>query len=366
MKMCSISVEPIPSRISTPTIDFHRLPISAGSASGRDATAQALRTGARHDIRICQQARVQGGTPRTASDCACASSPARRRVSAAWQEHSRRPDRLGKVRLLPSPRHGTPRGREHDVVRPDPRTARLGLRGEPQAGMDAARLSAPGRPRRMSQNATSSGEAGAIQYSRWPPAGIRKPDADSSLRQRQMETQRPLSRQSPAARRPREPAAPKVSSDSADITAAALQSAGIATVSAVEQRARSRRRRRRVILTKSPWENPQYPAADDAAAPAPRPPSRRRQTGSSIAAGLTEDPPDQNAERAYPSRECRPTNQSTALPGFIWYACSCSPPKIRWPSGRWLSRFIRILHVSPGRKSLDAEAPVCRTRVAPL
>ncbi len=35
--MCSISVEPMPSRISTPNRSVHRLPISSGSASPAEA-----------------------------------------------------------------------------------------------------------------------------------------------------------------------------------------------------------------------------------------------------------------------------------------------------------------------------------------
>jgi len=33
MNMCSISVEPMPSRMSTPVLSFQRLPMSAGKAS---------------------------------------------------------------------------------------------------------------------------------------------------------------------------------------------------------------------------------------------------------------------------------------------------------------------------------------------
>src|SRR4030088_771069 len=42
MNMCSISVEPMPSRMSTPVLSFQRLPMSAGNASPAETQRRSV------------------------------------------------------------------------------------------------------------------------------------------------------------------------------------------------------------------------------------------------------------------------------------------------------------------------------------
>ncbi len=57
--MCSISVDPRPSRISTPKRSVHRLPISAGSASPADAQMRSVELAALRQLRAREQRREE-------------------------------------------------------------------------------------------------------------------------------------------------------------------------------------------------------------------------------------------------------------------------------------------------------------------
>ena len=61
--MCSISVEPMPSRISTPKCSVQRLPMSAGSASPADVHTRSASSSRRGRSGLASIAPNSVGTP---------------------------------------------------------------------------------------------------------------------------------------------------------------------------------------------------------------------------------------------------------------------------------------------------------------
>src|SRR5450432_3418535 len=105
MKICSISVEPIPSRISTPATDFQRRPISAGSASPaeiqrrrRDDPAPGMIYG------LASRAAYRVGTPpKSVGLWVRITASTASGVGRSGRNTDDAPTDIGNVRLLPNP-----------------------------------------------------------------------------------------------------------------------------------------------------------------------------------------------------------------------------------------------------------------------
>ena len=72
--MCSISVEPMPSRISTPSASVQRRPMSAGSASPADMQTRSVRSPSRREIRAREHRRDTASARRRRSSACCSFS----------------------------------------------------------------------------------------------------------------------------------------------------------------------------------------------------------------------------------------------------------------------------------------------------
>ena len=171
--MCSISVEPRPSRISTPKCSVQRLPMSAGSASPADVQRRSLQLAAlrqvgareqrgeerRHAVEdrrlVLAQAREDGGGRR-----------------ALGHQHRRRADRQRKRERVAEPvGEEELRRREHDVVLADAEDRlRVELGRLDQARVHVHRaLGRAGRARRIEPEAHVVAGRRARQRSSAPP-----------------------------------------------------------------------------------------------------------------------------------------------------------------------------------------------------
>ena len=103
--MCSISVEPMPSRMCTPTMSNQRWPTASGSASPAEMQRRRRSDPALGPMRGCasSEAYSVGTPPKIVGLWRCITASTASGVGRSGSSTAAAPTDIGKVRLLPRP-----------------------------------------------------------------------------------------------------------------------------------------------------------------------------------------------------------------------------------------------------------------------